>query len=75
MCAFLFLQAILTRNLVKLVKMSIEEMRIEDKAELLIAVRNYKCEKGEKWAEGMDYTASDKTSDKKVLLRSIEPQG
>jgi hypothetical protein len=55
--------------------MSIEEMKIEDKAEFMIAVRNYKCEKKEKWADGMDYTASDKLSKKKVMLRFIEPQG
>jgi hypothetical protein len=54
--------------------MSEKEMSAEDKAEFLIAVRNYKCEKREKWSGGIDFMASDVTSDEKVLLRSIEPQ-
>jgi hypothetical protein len=58
----------------KLIKMGIEEMKIEDRAEFIIAVRDYKCEKREKWADGIDYTASDKSSGLNVLLRSIEPQ-
>jgi hypothetical protein len=58
-----------------LVKMSIKEMSVEDKAEFLIAVRNYRCQKRKKWAEGMDYKASDKSSDGTILLRSIASQG
>ncbi len=49
-------------------------MSVEDKAELIIAIRNYKCEKRKKRANGIDFTASDATSDEKILLRSIEPQ-
>lgn len=55
--------------------MTVEEMKIGDKAEFLIAVRDYKCDKRVKRVDGMDYWASDRTSDEKVLLRSIEPQG
>ncbi len=56
--------------------MTIEEIGIgiENKAKLLIAIRDYRCAQSEKWADGMDYWASEKISDRKVLLRSIEPQ-
>ena len=50
-------------------------MSVQDKAELLVAVRNYKCDKKEKWSEGIDFVASDANSDEKVLFRSVEPQG
>jgi hypothetical protein len=49
-------------------------MSIEDKAELIIAVRNYKCEKRKKWSDSIDFTVSDVESDEKILLRTIEPQ-
>ena len=49
-------------------------MSIEDNAEFLIAVRNYKCEKREKWSGGIDFLASDVTSGEKVFLRLIEPK-
>jgi hypothetical protein len=49
-------------------------MSIEDKAELFMAVRNYKCEERKKWNEGVDLTASDILSDEKILLRLIEPR-
>jgi hypothetical protein len=49
-------------------------MSVEDKAELIIAIRNYKCEKRKKRANGIDFTASDAASDERILLRSIEPQ-
>jgi hypothetical protein len=51
------------------------KMSIEQKIEFIIAVRNYACEKRQKWAEGIDFTASDNISEEKILLRSIEPQG
>jgi hypothetical protein len=54
--------------------MSKKEMSIEDNAEFLIAVRNYKCEKREKWSGGIDFLASDVTSGEKVFLRLIEPK-
>jgi hypothetical protein len=54
--------------------MSEKEVSIEDKAEFLMAVRNYKCEKREKWSGGIDFVASDVVSDEKVLLRLIAPQ-
>ena len=57
-----------------MVEMREKEMSVEDKAEFLIAVRNYKFEKREKWSGGTDFMASDVTSEEKVLLRSIEPQ-
>lgn len=60
--------------MVKLVEMSKKEMSIEDNAEFLIAVRNYKCEKREKWSGGIDFLASDVTSGEKVFLRLIEPK-
>jgi len=50
-------------------------MSVEGKAELIIAIRNYKCEKREKRADGIDFKASDISSEEKILLRSIEPQG
>lgn len=40
-----------------------------------MATRNYRCEKRKRWAEGIDFTASDMTSDEKILLRLVEPQG
>lgn len=49
-------------------------MSVEDKAELIIAIRNYKCEKRKKRANGIDFTVSDTASDERILLRSIEPQ-
>ena len=57
-----------------MVEMSKEEMSVEDKAEFLIAVRNYKCEKRKKWSNGVDLVASDRISDEKVLVRLIKPQ-
>jgi hypothetical protein len=54
--------------------MSKEEMSVEDKAEFLIAVRNYKCGKRKKWSNGVDFVASDGVSDEKVLVRLIKPQ-
>ena len=52
--------------------MSKEEMSVEDKAEFLIAVRNYKCGKRKKWSTGVDFVASDLISNEKVLVRYIE---
>jgi hypothetical protein len=54
--------------------MSEKEMSSVDKAEFLMAVRNYKCEKKEKWSGGIDFVASGVDSDEKVLLRSIVSQ-
>ena len=54
--------------------MSKKEMSIEDKAEFLMAVRNLKCEKREKWSDGIDYLALDVISDEKVFVRVIEPR-
>ena len=56
-------------RILKLVKMS-----VEDKAELIIALRNYKCEKRKKRTDGIDFTVSDSLLEEKILLRSIEPQ-
>ena len=49
-------------------------MSIEDKAEFLIAVRNYKCVKKKKWSDGVDFFASDMIADEKVILRLFEPR-
>jgi len=49
------------------------KLSIEDKAELLMAVRNYKCEERKKWDDGIDFTALDSSSQERILLRLIEP--
>jgi hypothetical protein len=54
--------------------MSKKEVSIEDKAEFLIAVRNLKCKKREKWSDGIDFMTSDVISDEKVFVRAIEPR-
>ncbi|MCW4045183.1 MAG: hypothetical protein NWE94_06675 [Candidatus Bathyarchaeota archaeon] len=54
--------------------MSEKEMSVEDKAEFLMAVKNYKCEYREKWSGGTDLVATDAICDEKVLLRLISPQ-
>jgi hypothetical protein len=54
--------------------MSNKEMSFEDKAELLMVTRNYKFEKKEKWTEGIDFIASEASTEEKILLRLIEPQ-
>jgi len=46
-------------------------MSLELKAELVMAVRDYECEKRKRWDEGIDFAASDGKSDDKVLLRVI----
>ena len=54
--------------------MNEKEMSVEDKAEFLMAVKNYKRENREKWSGGTDFVTSDSISDEKVLLRLIAPQ-
>jgi hypothetical protein len=54
--------------------MSKKEMSIEEKAEFLIAVRNYKHVKRKKWSDGVDFLASDLIADEKVLVRLLEPR-
>jgi hypothetical protein len=49
-------------------------LSIEDKTELIIAIRNYRCIKTKKMANCTDFTVLD-TLNKKVLMRCIEPQG
>jgi hypothetical protein len=51
-----------------------KEISIEDRAEFLIAIRNYKCAKRKKWSDGVDFLASDIMADEKVLVRLLEPQ-
>lgn len=46
-------------------------MSVELKAELVMAIRGYECERKEIWDEGVDFTASGTDSDEKVLLRVI----
>jgi hypothetical protein len=55
-----------------LVEMSEEEMSVEEKAKFLIALRNYKCGRGEKWSDGIDFVSFDVIADEKVFVRSIE---
>ena len=57
-----------------LVEMSKTDMSIEDKAKFLIAVKNLKCEKREKWSDGIDFMTSDLISNDKVLVRVMEPR-
>ena len=50
-------------------------MSLELAAELVMMIEDYECEKKQKWAEGVDFTASDAKSDEKILLRLItEPK-
>jgi len=50
-------------------------MSLELAAELVMMIEDYECEKRQKWAEGIDFTASDVKSDDKILLRLItEPK-
>lgn len=44
---------------------------MELKAELVMAVRDYRCEERESQDMGIDFTASDVNSDEKMLLRVI----
>jgi hypothetical protein len=54
--------------------MSLKEMSNQEKAEFLIAVRNYKFEGKEKWSKGLDFKVSDKTSGANVLMRLVESE-
>ncbi len=56
-------------RILKLIKMSVEE-----KTAFIMAIRNYKYSKKKRSADFTDTTASD-ASNKKILLRSIEPRG
>jgi hypothetical protein len=50
-------------------------MSMESKAELVMAVKDYECEKRERLDNGVDFTASDAKSDDRILLRVItEPK-
>jgi len=50
-------------------------MSIESKAELIMAIQDYECEKRHRWDRGVDFTVSDAKSDEKILLRLIaEPK-
>ena len=48
-------------------------MDVEDKAGVIIAVRNYKVTKKKRRIDGVDFSALDTASDEKILLRSMEP--
>ena len=50
-------------------------MYIEERAEFFMALGNYRCEKREKWSEGIDFVASNTVSDEKIFVRLIEPRG
>ncbi len=49
-------------------------MNVEEKTEFIMAIRNYKYSKKERRPDFIDITAQD-ASNKKILLRSIEPEG
>jgi hypothetical protein len=50
-------------------------MSLELNAELVMMIEDYECEERQRWAEGIDLTASDVKSDDKILLRLItEPK-
>ncbi|UCH32515.1 MAG: restriction endonuclease [Candidatus Bathyarchaeota archaeon] len=50
-------------------------MSVESKAELIMAIEDYECEKRKRWDRGVDYSASDAKSEEKILLRLIaEPK-
>ena len=49
-------------------------MSLEDKAEFIIAVRNYRCENRKRRFDGFDFSVLDANSTEKILVRSIEPQ-
>lgn len=46
-------------------------MGIQDEAELVMALWDYKCEERGKWDEGIDISALDAASKEKILLRVI----
>jgi hypothetical protein len=50
------------------------KMSAEDKAGVIIALRNYKCERKKKRSDGVDYSVIDSASDEKILMRSMTPQ-
>lgn len=50
-------------------------MSIEEKAELIIAIRNYTCQNRKARSDGIDFTVSDPASGEIILVRLIEPQG
>jgi hypothetical protein len=54
--------------------MSKREMSIEEKAEFLIAIRNYKGVKRKKWSDGVDFSVTDFIADEKILIRLLEPR-
>jgi hypothetical protein len=49
-----------------------KEISVEDKAAFLMAVRNLKCGKKEKWSEGTDFVALDVIADERVFIRLID---
>jgi len=50
------------------------DMSAEDKAGVIIALRNYKCERKKKRNDGVDYSVVDSSSDEKILMRSMNPK-
>jgi hypothetical protein len=49
-------------------------MSAEDKAGVIIALRNYKCERKKKRNDGVDFSVLDSASDEKILMRALNPQ-
>ena len=49
-------------------------MSAEEKAGVIIALRNYKCERKKKRSDGVDFSVLDSASDEKILMRSLNLQ-
>jgi len=49
------------------------KMSAEDKAGVIIALRNYKCERKKKRIDGIDFSVLDAASDEKILMRAMDP--
>jgi hypothetical protein len=47
------------------------KISIRDEAELVMAVRDYSCEKRGKWDDGIDIAAFDQEANEKILLRIV----
>lgn len=53
----------------------LEDQRLIEQAELVMAMRGYRKEERKRWDEGIDYVASHPKSEEKILLRIVtEPK-
>jgi len=44
---------------------------LESKAEMIMAIRGYENERRQRWGKGVDFTATEPNSERKILLRVI----